>query len=479
MSKELFNLASTNFDKYLKNFKENDADVLLPYSRLTDSQWDQLNAELESENVIMYPVTRDGKKYMSFSWLAFAEEDNSLFNLASTNFDKHLKNFKENDADVLLPYSRLTDSQWDQLNAELESENVIMYPVTRDGKKYMSFSWLAVAEEAIAEPKKIVARDAVMDSFFDEYDAVDYKGVPVFVYAPDGLGQGNAEGYAEKIMANGEYYATSLKRTGEPNGNCVLIAIKKSDAKKIGAVYQDDVLTEKMDNSAAHKKLSQIYGRPLTYINGVPAMVESSADFGVFHGRPVALVTVGKKKIPFYISSGSAGKTEVLAGKWGFFGGITGDHHLRKGFVEDIVAHYRSPELKQIANALDEQIGDVRDTVDVLKTVGRKYLGGVGVVAKMSDGPEISRARINSDIFFPENDGILLFDIRSMTDYIKSLNRQQYLEKNNKFKNGQAEFEQAKKYNVDNSAKLDQGSKKLKSKLLKIFTFGNNGKSND
>ena len=88
--------------------------------------------------------------------------------------------------------------------------------------------------------------------------------------------------------------------------------------------------------------------------------------------------------------------------------------------MKDILSHYNSLELRQIAEALDTKIGDLRDTIDVLKTIGREHLGGQGVVAKMTNGPDISRERINRDIFNPKNEGTFHADLKEIKDYLLS-----------------------------------------------------------
>ena len=267
----------------------------------------------------------------------------------------------------------------------------------------------------------VIAPDMVLDSILEYYRTVMFRGVPAYIYVPNDMGKAMAESVAEKIMARGEHYAIALRKTGHTNGDCIVIAMKKSDAEKLGCQYSDGVLTLPRDNATDMARLSNMIGQPLTYINGVPAIIESKSDFGILLGRPVALVSVGGKKIPFYISSGTAGKTDVPAGSWEFFGGITDKDWFRKGTLEHVINHYNSPALRQIANALDAQIGDTRDTIDVLKTIGRDFLGGRGVVARMMRAPEISRESVNRDMFNPNNDGIFYLDLKDITDYLQRL----------------------------------------------------------
>jgi hypothetical protein len=260
-------------------------------------------------------------------------------------------------------------------------------------------------------------------------------------------------------MKSGQYYATTLNKEGYSGADYIVIAIKKSDAKKLGAEWDDFFLTKQQDNRLAKQRLIKLIGKPLTHINGIPVVIESKSDFGAQSDRPIIVVTVGGKRLPFYISSGTAGKTDVPTGKWEFFGGIDSDGWFRKGTLDEIVNHYNSPELKQIADALDKKIGDLRDTEDILKTIGRKYLGGHGTVARINHAPEIKPGAINRDVFNPQNNGIFQFDLKEIKAYLKNL-----VPQNNKNK----------------VQELNQGKQSLKDKILsKLATFFNDGNNND
>ncbi len=342
-----------------------------------------------------------------------------LYNLASKKFDEYLQMFRTKNTGVYLPYSRLTDAQWDALNQDLAKQNISMIPVTHNGRRCMTFCWLAIVEEEKLQATS--ERDPVLNSVCGQYESFTYNGMPVFICAQHGMGMGAAQGYVDKIESSGLYYATTLRKTGQQHQDCMVIAVRKSDAEKHGYKFQDGVLANHQNNTAAMQRMSGIIGKPLTNINGTNATIKSMADFGRFRDRPIVLVTVGERTVPFYISSGSAGKTSVPAGKWMFFGGVSGEKHLRKGSEEDILSHYGSAELKQIATALDNSVGDLRDTTDILKTVGRTYLGGQGDVAKMINGPQISRERINRDMFNPDNEGIFYMDLHDVKKYLRSL----------------------------------------------------------
>ena len=215
--------------------------------------------------------------------------------------------------------------------------------------------------------------------------------------------------------------------------------MRKSDAESsLDATEEDGILVHHKDSAEDIRYLNRLVETktPLTYIGKTPVLLESIEDFGVRSGRAILLVDVGGKKLPFYISSGTAGKTDVPTGKWEFFGGIDKTGWFRKGTLENILTHYDSPELKTIADALDSKIGDIRDCVDVLRSAGREYLGGDGDVAYMQNAPEISVARINQDVFVPENNGIFWYDLDMVKKYLHELGQQKKLNPTpNKLKN--------------------------------------------
>ena len=71
-------------------------------------------------------------------------------------------------------------------------------------------------------------------------------------------------------------------------------------------------------------------------------------------------------QVPFYLSSGRAGKADVPAGKWYPILGIDPDTGwLNKGASADIVNYYGSDALRQAAQELDATLGDIRNDTSV------------------------------------------------------------------------------------------------------------------
>lgn len=461
MPQELFNRASKNFDKYLQAFLDRGEVYMLPRERMTDEMWRELNKSLAAHGVRLVPTEQKGVKYMMFSALPKQQAQGNettaqLKNRASRNFDKYLHAFLDHGEVYMLPRERMTDEMWRDLNKSLVSYGVHLIPTEQKGVQYMMFSSV---QKRQTPSRNQMQTDDVLKTIFGKYETVSYQGVPAYICNRTGMGRATAKSYEEKIMKSGQYYATTLNKEGYSGADYIVIAIKKSDAKKLGAEWDDFFLTKQQDNRLAKQRLIKLIGKPLTHINGIPVVIESKSDFGAQSDRPIIVVTVGGKRLPFYISSGTAGKTDVPTGKWEFFGGIDSDGWFRKGTLDEIVNHYNSPELKQIADALDKKIGDLRDTEDILKTIGRKYLGGCGTVARINHAPEIKPGAINRDVFNPQNNGIFQFDLKEIKAYLKNL-----VPQNNKNK----------------VQELNQGKQSLKDKILsKLATFFNDGNNND
>lgn len=83
--------------------------------------------------------------------------------------------------------------------------------------------------------------------------------------------------------------------------------------------------------------------------------------------RKVVLFDINGIRIPFYLSSGHAGKKDVVAGKWYPFFGIGSDYWFNKGHQSDINKYYEIGILKSIAQSLDSQIGDIRNDKTIPK----------------------------------------------------------------------------------------------------------------
>lgn len=334
----------------------------------------------------------------------------TLRNRASSNFDQYLNDFKNTGRrTVLLPKERLTDAEWDALNQALESDGVRLRPGTQNGKLYMAFDDIPNHPAAVARQQARAAAQAA---------DVNY-GAPAYnIYQPSGLKRADAAKIARQINDKGTHYAAYINKQGTSGGDYMVIYMSKDDAAKMGYSWNGSALTSPIDNSANMARLRQTIGKSIGNIRGTPVVIEK---FGTISGRPIVMVKVGNKKLPFYITTGTAGKTKVPTGKWGFFGGITEDGWFRKGTLDDIDAHYGSAELEQIADALDANIGDLRDTELVLETMGRQELDGIGKVAVLSTDYPINLRTINESFPADMNSDNFERDIDEIRKYLRNL----------------------------------------------------------
>ena len=173
--------------------------------------------------------------------------------------------------------------------------------------------------------------------------------------------------------------------------------------------------TLEMYKSSGLSKLAKnhaVLSEPITKVHGYDVFLENipgagaNGKIGQISGRPIVVVNVNGKKIPFYISTGSAGngvnKLTVPSGKWEAIFGIekrtdgagnfVGSGWFNKGTLSQIENHYGSKELRQIAEALDEKIGDVRDTKLVNTSDIRAANGGIGDTAISTLLPDIENS---------------------------------------------------------------------------------------
>ena len=377
--------------------------AVFPRDEVSDDAWDAINRTLESRGIRMRSGTSGGRAVMAFDNIpehpaAIAR----LRNRASSNFNQHLDKVKADGEGVLLPVGRLTDEEWEIVNNSLADDGIRLTRTRHsNGGEYMRFEEIPNHPATIARQSARNVNSSAVNSILTNSERATYRNTPAYVYQPTGLKESEAENIAKMINKEGKYYAEILNKKGSRGADYMVITMSKSDADKMRYVWNGNDLTYPIDNSRNMARLQQQIGKPITSIRGTPVVIETMSDFGQVSGRAIVMVRVGNKKIPFYISSGTAGKTDVPTGKWEFFGGITAKGWFRKGrTTTEITNHYNSAELKQIADALDNTIGDLRDTELVLETIGRQKLGGVGKVAALDNAPNISLGTINQS--FPK-----------------------------------------------------------------------------
>lgn len=89
-----------------------------------------------------------------------------------------------------------------------------------------------------------------------------------------------------------------------------------------------------------------------TYANGTSRIIEVG-------GRKVVIMDINGKRVPFYLSTGRAGKASVAPGKWYPFFGVSNNGWINKGSEQQINDFYGSSELRDAADKLNSEIGNV------------------------------------------------------------------------------------------------------------------------
>ncbi len=98
--------------------------------------------------------------------------------------------------------------------------------------------------------------------------------------------------------------------------------------------------------------------------------VERGVPVVNYDGRAIVIVTVDGVRVPFYLSTGDAGKKGVAAGKWYPIFGIGPDGWINKGTENGISKYYGMPNLKRTAERLDAAVGDIRTQINNVSEIG-------------------------------------------------------------------------------------------------------------
>ena len=99
--------------------------------------------------------------------------------------------------------------------------------------------------------------------------------------------------------------------------------------------------------------------------NGNPKRSTELSKVVKLGGRVQVIANINGVNIPFYISTGSGGKKSVPTGKWYPYFNVGPDMWMNKGTEESINNFYGSPELRKMAQWLDDNLGDLREDKSV------------------------------------------------------------------------------------------------------------------
>lgn len=117
----------------------------------------------------------------------------------------------------------------------------------------------------------------------------------------------------------------------------------------------DDIIAELNKLKTPQEKLNWLKERGLI----TPIVIDGKSYNSIdYNDRIMVLAKIGKYNIPFYISTGQAGKKNVKAGNWYAIFGIGESGWINKGSEELINKQYDFPIFQKIAKILNEGVGN-------------------------------------------------------------------------------------------------------------------------
>ena len=403
--------ASKNFARHLDEFLTQGIQTGLPAERMSGAEWQRLNAELASKNVVLVPGYKNGVEYYWFT--------NLLGKKIHPDFDKYVSDFLRTGKNKGFPAMLMKPQEWEKLNEDLAQKNIVLISFEHNGYEYYKFAKL---ENAAVNPGKEQSKiEETPKPVLPGFKRFGNEGIMV---SNETFDTWNASVKLAELEQQGYVGSWFPTKGSKHNERYVIVVISKEDAVKNFNYQKGKELVKEIDNSAVKKNYEALRKQDfeITKIGNTPVYLE---DLGSFFGRAIVTVRIGSKKIPFYVSTGKAGKTEVPTGKWEVFWGIGDDGWLNKGTKADILDHYGSAELRKIAQALDSKLGDPRNIEYVLETAARLSQGGKGTVAD-ANLRHISEDVINSGLMYHPDEfddpGInKANNIKDVTGYLRQL----------------------------------------------------------
>jgi len=118
-----------------------------------------------------------------------------------------------------------------------------------------------------------------------------------------------------------------------------------------------DIISELNKLSTSEEKLNWLKEKGLITPITVDGKEYNAIDYS---DRVMVLVKIGKYNVPFYISTGQAGKKNVKAGNWYVVFGIGESGWINKGSEELINKQYDFPVFQKFAKILNEGVGNIQ-----------------------------------------------------------------------------------------------------------------------
>ena len=313
-------------------------ELVVPSNRLTEEEWKVLSDSLKKEGfeVVDYPAplglsqkgirkaggAGDAGRVVNgagntTSGATHVDDVAGLRAKVGGDFDQYIAQAKTSpniNSGVRIPKDRMTEEEWGLLNKSLE----------KDGVKF-------------------------------SFDGSAYELVRV---------RGNANDVQNAInralKGGGEYYIPEERFTSS-QWNEIQNAIKHKDVQFVkqgdGYLKLVRVSNYDLDIVKGAKSFSGNVGRYRVSLEKLPVQGGGTSEVVNIGGRAVAVVNVNGRRIPFYVSSGQAGKDAIgiPSGKWYPIAGIGKDG---RGWFNKMPDMTKNPvrELDEIANRLDQNL---------------------------------------------------------------------------------------------------------------------------
>jgi hypothetical protein len=289
-------------------------------------------------NKYTHPITNTPYAEMSLGQLQDLR-DNAVSLNNKLDYDAIEKHFGKNQADAYMDMNRREKNKWWDENAteDFEQDSSVFKGIDEDTiDTFIESASLAQDMESPEELGTYLGRK------MKGMSGDNYVNSPEYFAVKEGLKLAQEKGWSQKdVIDNMKRYAVNY--AGE------------DAAELFPTLFKE---TKKVEAPPSFNQLEA----PVT-LHDIPTKEGPSKviDYGE---RKIVMADVNGTAVPFYLSTGFAGKKNVAAGKWYPILGLGKKGWINKGSQSDINSYYGSPELKQVAQKLDEQIGDIRQDTD-------------------------------------------------------------------------------------------------------------------
>ena len=222
----------------------------------------------------------------------------------------------------------------------------------------------------------------------------------------------------EKAVADDEDKKVSdyTKQIDKLNDDIALLEMGQFDtgqSNKVNLITTpvSDIVNELSKLKTLDEKLNWLKDNNLLtpiYLDGKEYNVIDYSD------RVMVLMKIGKYNIPFYISTGQAGKKTVKAGNWySVFGIGLEKGWINKGSEEQINNNYNVPIFEKFTKILNEGIGTI---ISRENNGNGKLKDGIGFL----DDSELNLKSFNEQMNLPTEPAGKYTDVKEFYDHVKS-----------------------------------------------------------